>query len=92
MKKMMHVIAFLYKFREMVHNVEVRTFLYQIKLRLNIAASGNDGILTKVLLLLPEAALNPLAFAINNCWSRGEIPACLKKTLVILLHKGGDFN
>lgn len=68
---------------------EVREALSDIK---NRRACGDDGISAEVLLRLPDAALNALAFSINSSWSSGRFPTCLKEALVIPLHKGGDLD
>jgi len=51
---------------------------------------GYDGVSIRVFESLAESALFSLADAINVSFGTGEFPSCLKRTIVIPLHKGGD--
>ena len=68
---------------------EVREALVGID---NKKACGCDGMSARVLSKLPDNAMTALAEAINNSWTRGIFPTCLKSAFVVPLHKGGELD
>lgn len=55
-------------------------------------SSGDDDLSARIFLSLPDNAISALSSAINNSFSGGVFPDCLKLATVIPLHKGGDLD
>ena len=69
--------------------VELKSIFGDIK---NKVASGWDGLSLKIFLALPIVALRILAEAINTSFVSGVFPACLKRAVIVLIYKGGEYD
>lgn len=68
---------------------EVLDSLNEIK---NKKSSGYDDMSGNLLKALPDSALYVLAECINISFLTGSFPRCLKRAVVIPLHKGGELD
>lgn len=72
--------------------VEVHEVLKAINEIRDKNSSSDDDLSARVFLNLPNIALEVLSMVINDSWSSGIFPDCLKSATVIPLHKGGELD
>lgn len=70
-----------------VSETEIKSVIENLN---NKKSSGADGISTKIIKFVHSEILRPLVYLVNLSVSTGIFPECLKRAIVIPIHKKGD--